>query len=294
VRQFDPKAAQEKAQAKRLAFIVPYVRDSSVSTILIGFQQVAEQADYVVIFNHVNNDVQQQEQVINKMLREGVAGIALYPVDSERISPIDRVVQSGFPIVLIDRYLKGLSTDYVMSDHFGGALRGVHFLLDQGHERVGFVTWLSPATSMEHRYLGYLQALRERGIQPDSSLVCHVEGYPTVDLTPLGDYLSSPYRPTAVFAANDQIAIALYRAATSVGLSVPEDLAIVGFDNLDISAHLDPPLTTIAQPFLKIGQTAADMLIRRVEGDHQYLRQVTIAPELVVRASCAPLIREKA
>src|SRR6185436_1882310 len=114
---------QDRAQPKRLAFVVPYVRDSSVSTILIGFQQVAEEADYVVIFNHVNNDIRQQEQVIIKLMREGVAGIALYPVDSDHISPIDQVVQSGLPVVLIDRYLKGLSTDYVTSDHFGGAIR---------------------------------------------------------------------------------------------------------------------------------------------------------------------------
>src|SRR4051812_48873278 len=294
VRLGEQPAPLEKPQARRLAFVVPYVRDSSVSTILIGFQQIAEQADYVVIFNHVNNDLRQQEQVVLKLMRDGVSGIALYPVDSDHVSPIDQVVQSGFPIVLIDRYLKGLSTDYVTSDHFGGTIRGIQYLLDQGHERVGFVTWLSPATSMEHRYLGYVQALRERGIKPDSSLICHVEGYPTVDLTPLRAFLSTSHRPTAVLAANDQIAVALYRAAASIGFSVPEDLAIVGFDNLDISEHLDPPLTTVAQPFLKIGQTAAEILIHRIEGDNQYLRQITIAPEIIVRASATPLIREKA
>jgi len=285
-------SADKAPLAKRLAFVVPYVRDSSVSTMLIGFQQVAEEADYVVIFNHVNNDLRQQQQVIHKLVREGIAGIALYPVDSDHVAPIAEVARAGFPIVLIDRYLKGLSTDYVTSDHFGGALRAVHYLIDQAHTRVGFVTWLSPATSMEHRHIGYMQALRERGITYDSSLVCHVEGYPTVDLTPLRAYLSSPDRPTAVLAANDQIAIALYRAAASVGLSVPDDLSIVGFDNLDISEHLDPPLTTIAQPFLKIGQSAAEVLIQRIEGDAQYLRQITIAPDLIVRASTAALVNE--
>lgn len=280
------------SSARRLAFVVPYVRDSSVPTILIGFQQVAEQAGYVVIFNHVNNDLTQQEQVINRLVRDDVAGIALYPVDSEHIPPIDRIAPTGFPIVLIDRYLKGLSTDYVASDHFGGALRAVHYLLDQGYTQVGFVRWLSPATSVEHRLIGYLQALRERDIPYDDSLVCYVEGYPTVDLSTLRAYLSSPNRPSAVFAANDQIAIALYRAAAAVGLSVPEDLAIVGFDNLDISEHLDPPLTTMAQPFLKIGQTAAELLIQRIQGDTQYLRQITIAPNLIVRKSTATIQRE--
>lgn len=279
------------AKTNHLAFVVPYVRDSSVSSILVGFQHVAEQSGYSVIFNHVNNDIAQQEEVIRKLVRQGVMGIALYPVDSEHTSPVAELAASGYPIVLVDRYLKGISTDYVMTDHFGGALRGVHYLLNLGHERVGFVTWLSPAISMEHRLLGYRQALRERGIQAENELICRVQGYPTVDLTPLKTYLSGSQRPTAIFAANDQIAIALYRAAAAVGLRVPEDLAVVGFDNLDISPHLDPPLTTVSQPFMKIGETAVELLLRRIRGEAGHLQQITLTPELVIRQSCLTLER---
>lgn len=276
----------DKLPSKRLAFIVPYVRDSSVPTVLIGFQQVAEQENFSVIFNHVNNDSQQQERVIRKLIGENVAGIALYPVDSENMPLIENLSRSRFPIVLIDRYLRGVSSDYVMTDHFGGAIRGTHYLLNQGHRRVGFVTWLSPAVSMEHRYLGYSQALAERGVELDDRLICRVEGYPMIDLTPLRDYLSGSDRPTAVFAANDQIAIALYRAAASVGLSIPDDLSILGFDNLDVTSHLEPPLTTLAQPFLRIGQTAAQLLLRRIAGENGYFDQITLPAELMVRNSC--------
>jgi GntR family transcriptional regulator, arabinose operon transcriptional repressor len=274
---------------KHVGFMVPYVRDSSVSTILIGFQEVAEQAGYSVIFHHVNNDLNQQTQALRKLVRDGVKGIALYPVDSDHDAPISDVLQSGLPVVLIDRYLKHFSTDFVMTDHFGGAMRGTTHLIDQGHTRIGFVTWLSPAISMEHRYLGYMQAVRERGIEPDPKWVCYVEGYPTVDISPLKKYLSQPDRPTAIFAANDQIAIALYRAANAVGLSIPQDLSIVGFDNLDISPHVDPPLTTIAQPFLQIGRTSAEILLRRIEGQVTVNQQVTISPQLLIRESTAAL-----
>jgi GntR family transcriptional regulator, arabinose operon transcriptional repressor len=277
-----------KAARNRVAFIVPYVRDSSVLTILMGFQQAAERENYSVAFHHVNNDVEQQAEVIDRLYQEGVAGIALYPVDSEVIKPLDRFVQAGFPLVLIDRYLKHLSTDFVMTDHFSGALRAVRYLLDQGHRNIGFVTWLSPAVSMEHRFLGYQQALREYGIEPNPALVCHVEGYPTIDLTSLRTYLSKAVTPSAVFAANDQIAIALYRAAASVGVIVPADLAIVGFDNLDIAEQLSPPLTTVAQQFLEIGQKAAEVLFRRIQGDDSPFYQVTISSELIVRDSCLP------
>lgn len=283
-------AAQRR---KHLAFIVPYVRDSSVSTIFMGFQQVAEKSGYSTSFSHVNNDVGQQAQAIERLLAEGAGGIAIYPVDSEVMEPFERLVRAHFPLVLIDRYLKNLSTDFVMSDHFGGSVRGVRYLADLGHRQIGFATWFSPAVSMEHRYLGYLQGLRERGIVPDPSLICHVEGYPTVDLTPLEQMLVRLDRPTAVLAANDQIAIALYRAAASVGLRVPDDLSVMGFDNLDIAQQIDPHLTTVAQPFLKIGRTAADVLLKRIEGDGTAF-QITLSPMLIARASCLPLARVRA
>jgi GntR family transcriptional regulator of arabinose operon len=275
---------------RHLAFVVPYIRDSSVSTMLVGFQQVAEQAGFSVVFNHVNNDLQQQRDVVQKLVQQGVMGIALYPVDSESLTGIDKLVNASYPIVLVDRYLKHFSTDYVISDHFGGALRGVHYLINQGHTRVGFVTWLSPAVSMDHRFLGYQQAMRERGIPVDINLVCRVEGYPTVSREPLISYLTGDKRPTAVFAANDQIAIAIYRAAATVGLRIPQDLSVVGFDDLDMSIHLDPPLTTVAQQFTVLGQQSAQVLLSRIRGEVRPLQQITISPELVIRESCASLL----
>ncbi|NJO83829.1 MAG: GntR family transcriptional regulator [Blastochloris sp.] len=290
---FRQQAAAITPRRQQIAFIVPYVRDSSVSTMFMGFQQVAEAASYTTAFSHVNNDVEQQARTIELLIEQGVSGIALYPVDSEIVGPLQHLVNTGFPVILVDRYLKHLSTDFVMSDHFGGAILGTRYLLDLGHERIGFATWLSPAVSMEHRHIGYVQALRERGIMPDPSLVCYVEGYPTIDLKPMKALLQQPGRPTAIFAANDQIAIALYRAAASIGLRVPDDLAVVGFDNLDLAEQLDPALTTIAQPFLKIGRTAAETLLKRIAGDHDS-NQITLSPQLMERESCLPLAEMRA
>ncbi len=284
-----PTEPQQRSTTQRhLAFVVPYVRDSSVSTIFMGFQQVASEAGFSTSFSHVNNDIRQQARIIETLVADGVSGIALYPVDSDITEPLDRLVADGFPLVLVDRYLKKLSTDFVMTDHFGGAARGVSQLIDDGHERIGFATWLSPAISMEHRYLGYLTALRERDIEPDNTLICHVEGYPTIDVSPLRQLLDRPDRPTAVFTANDQIAIALYRVTASLGLRVPSDLAVVSFDNLDLAEQLDPPLTTVAQPFLEVGRKAAEVLLRRINGE-TFMQQITLSPQLILRESTLPL-----
>ena len=88
------------SENRHLAFVVPYIRDSSVSTILVGFQRVAEKAGFSVFFNHVNNDPSQQYEVINKLVQQGVMGIGLYPVDSEALDGIDRLVRMQYPIVL--------------------------------------------------------------------------------------------------------------------------------------------------------------------------------------------------
>ncbi len=90
---------------RHLAFVVPYIRDSSVATISLGFQQVAEQAGFSVVFNHVNNDLQQQQDVVHKLVQQGVTGIALNPVDSESLAGFDKLVNASYPIVLVDRYL---------------------------------------------------------------------------------------------------------------------------------------------------------------------------------------------
>ena len=109
-----------------------------------------------------------------------------------------------------------------------------------------------------------------------------------VDISPLGHYLTTPDRPTAVFASNDQIAIGLYRAAASVGLSIPQDLSVVGFDNLDLSAHLEPPLMTLSQPFMQIGQRAANLLVCHVNGYRGYCAQINLPDELVIQRLLSP------
>jgi GntR family transcriptional regulator of arabinose operon len=282
---------RKRPMARTLAFIVPYVRDSSVPTMLTGFQNVAEQAGYLVSFSHVNNDPLQQDRIIEGLINKpSVAGIALYPVDSDHIGVLESLVRAEFPFVLVDRYLKAMPTDYIMTDHFGGGLRATHYLIDAGHARIGFATWRSPAVSMEHRYLGYVQALRERGIALDSSLICTVEGYPTVDLTSLREFLASPSRPSAIFAANDQIAMALYRAAAGQGLRIPDDLSVVGFDDLDVAQQLDPPLTTVAQPFAAIGARAADLLLRRIDGERGEYEQIALPTRMIARGSCCPRV----
>jgi len=270
-----------------ISFIVPYVRDSFVPTILLGVENATRASGYSVLFNHVENDPEKQSAALRKAINQGVAGIILYPVNSLEVSPIlGELVAQKYPLVLVDRYLRGLHTDYVTSDNFGGGLRATQHLLSHGYQRIAYVSWRDSSVTMEHRRLGYRQALQEAGLLPDPDREWEVEGYPEIDLEVLVARLRSSDRPEAIFAGNDQLALAIQRVARSLGLSIPRDLALVGFDNLEISAQLEVPLTTIAQPAFEMGRTAGELVICKITGQNTCIQQHILPTELIVRQSC--------
>jgi GntR family transcriptional regulator of arabinose operon len=278
-----------------ISFIVPYVRDSFVSSILLGVENAARASKYAIVFKHVENDLGEQELALRTAFQQGSAGVILYPVNSKDASPVlSELIQRDFPLVLVDRYIRGLFTDVVTSDNFGGGLVATQHLLWLGHRRIVFLNWTEMATTMEHRRAGYRQALQEVGVPWEEGLEWEVKGYPEIDLAALGEKLTTPGRPTAIFAANDQLALAVQRVARSIKLSIPEDLALVGFDNLEISAHVDIPITTVAQSSFEIGRVAGELLLSRIRSAVHTPKltnnQKRILPiQLIVRRSCGAL-----
>mgnify|MGYP001097943470 CR=1 FL=1 len=276
----------EGLPGSQIGFVVPYVRDTFVATILLGLEHGAEERGFSVVFNHVANSPQEQSAALAKFAEQNLAGIVLYPVDSVHVEPVDELVKASYPIVLVDRYLRGVTTDYVMSDHFGGALRATQHLINLGHRRIAFVSWRDPAVSMEHRLIGYQRGLAEAELPYAPGLTCEVEGYPIIKPDSFYNLFAMHPPVTAIFAANVQIALSIYKAAHTAGRHIPQDLALVGFDNLDIAAQLDTPLTTVAQPAFEIGYTAAQLLAKRINHEVQDPQQVILPTSLIIRQSC--------
>lgn len=291
VANWNERSRSQGLSGRQIGFIVPYVRDSFVPAILLGVERSAAEHELSVTFKHVENDYHRQADVIETLASQGLVGVVLYPVDSVHVEPVKRLTNAGYPIVLVDRYLSGVATDYVMSDHFGGAVRVVQHLIELGHERIGFIYWSDPAISMEHRKAGYIQALMEAHIVPDPDRVCEVAGYPTVNLDSLREFLSDQSDLTAVFAANDQIALAVYQTSRQMGIRIPHDLALVGFDNLDFTMHLDVPLTTVEQSAFEIGRRAVETLLVRIKDASSPKQQVIVPTRLVVRRSCGAYLQ---
>ncbi|MET8998199.1 LacI family DNA-binding transcriptional regulator [Amycolatopsis sp. Hca4] len=199
-------------------------------------------------------------------------------------------VVPGTPVVAVDPHTGPSHLPTIDSDNLRGAQLATEHLLDLGHRRIAFLAGRPDLQSAELRKTGYLRALTAAGITPDEDLI-RIGAYdPEISAASAHALLTGPDRPTAVFAANDISAIATVDAARELGLAVPDDLSVVGFDNVPESALCSPPLTTVDQPIREMGHRAIRMLIALINGDEVERTHVTLDTGLVVRRSTRALL----
>ncbi|NUT34603.1 MAG: LacI family DNA-binding transcriptional regulator [Hamadaea sp.] len=203
------------------------------------------------------------------------------------VTPTVLEAKEGVHVVAIDPHTGPSGMPTIDSDNFAGAQLATKHLLGLGHRRIGFIGGRPDLESARLREKGFRDAMASAGISVDPALV-RVGGYRTESAEgPARDVLSQPDRPTAVFAANDLSAIATMNAARGLGLSVPDDLSVIGFDNVPESARASPPLTTIKQPLQQMGAEALNLLVDLIAGVERDIH-VRLPTELVVRATSTP------
>jgi LacI family transcriptional regulator len=196
---------------------------------------------------------------------------------------------SGVPVVCVDPHTGTPGPPTVDSDNLTGARLAVEHLLELGHRRIGLLAGRPDLESARLREEGYRQALAAANIAVDPDLI-RVGGYEQeLSEGAARELLSRPDRPTAIFAANDRMALETLEVARGLGLRVPEDLSLVGFDNIPETVMADPPLTTINQPIQQMGQRSIELLLRLMAGEEPTSMHVTLPTDLVVRLSTAPL-----
>lgn len=280
---------------KRLGLVLNRMGAQLDLDILIGAEQAAKSRGYQISFAYTEDSLEQQARDIERLLADRVAGIIIFPVhDAVYDQSIWHLQASGVPFVLVDRYFPDLDTDYVVGDNFGGGYRATEHLILLGHIRISFVYTnvdTLRTTSVRDRWLGYKQALQAYDVPYDDALMFQRPAIQAGAQHPYDAFLLGPDRPSAIFAVHDGEALELLRAAHRCKLYVPEDLALVGFDDLSYAAHLNPPLTTVAQPRMELGLRAGNLLINRIEGYKGPPQHVELPTTLVVRISCGGRMR---
>jgi len=236
-----------------------------------------------------SDDSEEKEQAyVNAVLSNRIDGLVVAS-GSGSLKTLRLLSKRGVPFVLIDRAVEGMNADAVVGDSVGGAHTLTRYLLELGHRRIALVGGSPDILSARERRLGYEEAFGERGATPDPRLI--LEGAYTRDsgYRSAKRLLALPVgaRPTAIFAGSNFLAVGVLQALREAELKVPQDVALVCFDDIELAAAVYPFLTVMAQPAATFGSIAAQFLLERLESETPLsARKVVLPPEFIVRLSC--------
>jgi DNA-binding LacI/PurR family transcriptional regulator len=266
-----------------IGLIISDIQNLFYVSIARGIEDVASRNGYSLILCNTDEDPQRERLYLETMRAEYVAGIILASTSE---TGHDLNLFEGIPVVALDRIIKDISLDTVVTDNIGGAREAVNHLLSLGHRRIGIIRGQQQMTTSLERQMGYEQALQEFGLPIDPDLIRYAdlrrssEGHQqTVDL------LKLPNPPTAIFSTGTMFTLGTLSAIRELGLRVPQDVALVTFDEIPWGELLNPPLTTVPQPTYELGQTAAEMLMARIADPERPPTIKRLNLELVVRES---------
>lgn len=251
-------------------------------------EKLARDSGYAVLLCNTQRDSSKDDTYARFLVEQRAAGVLLASVAPRSPAP-QRFSQAEIPFVFVNRYLKDLSVPSVLSDNTGGAFKMTKYLIGLGHSRIAFVRGLPDTTTSQDRESGYRQCLTVHGLEIQEQLLAQGHYTRQGAREAAARLLQLPARPTAIFCANDYMAFGALDAASDLGFRVPEDVSIVGFDNIELSSLKAISLTTVEQPIAEMARRAMEILLDLIESDAspQEPWVEVYEPRLVVRGTSA-------
>jgi LacI family transcriptional regulator len=261
------------------------------SEILSVIGERLNKTNYSMLISYSHYDPAQERANIISMLSKRVDGILISPIDDQSEN-IELLNKNKVEYVLIDCYPYYNNIGYVFSEHGKGATLATDYLITRGHERILLMTGPPGRCMVGHFINGYTSALKKHNIKVNKNLIVHAEdlsiesGYRTFKgILTEGGEINGHLDFTAVVTISDLLAIGIYKVANELGFRIPDDYSIIGYDNIELTSVLTPPLTTIHQPRRRIGMESLSMLIHNIEHDDKIRKKLAFPPYLVKRGS---------
>ncbi len=284
-----PSGVAQSLRSKRtrsLALIVPDIQNQFWTTIARGVEDAAQSRRYSVSLCNTDENAAKQLHYLDVVISQRVDGVAIAPFDSAAQN-LSKLRKRNIPTVVIDRHIEGWDMDTVTGDSISGARALVKHLIDLGYTRIAMLSGPTNTSTAVDRVIGYRIALAEAGIPYDSSVVKFGEFRSLSGERLTHQLLSVDNKPTAIFAANNAIAMGVIDALDARGLRIPHDMALVCFDDLPNTSRLFPFLTVVVQPAYDIGANAAQLLLSRLDTTIPLPpRHVVLPTRIIVRHSC--------
>jgi LacI family transcriptional regulator len=274
-------------RSRTIAYVMLDATNPFFTDVAQGMEGVAEDRGLSLFLCNSDNRSAREATHLAHLNEQRVQGILITPINPDAQSLAD-LTRRGTPLVIVDRTRLGATFCTVSVDDVLGGRLAIEHLVDRGHRRVAFVGGPDSLGQVRERLDGARQAWREADLADSDLVVLTTTALSVAEGRAAGERLAglpARRRPTGVFCANDLVALGLLQQATSAGVRVPEDLAIVGYDDIDFAAAAAVPLTSVRQPRAELGRTAARLLLAEAEDPTHVHEQVVFEPELVARRS---------
>jgi LacI family transcriptional regulator len=269
-------------------FTMPFIRADYFAAILAGALEAAYEQEMRLVLCATLSEHDREVSLLERLM-DGATDGAIILLPEESSDELAALQAGGYPFVVADPRVplpEGIPA--VSAAHRAGAKAATEHLLSLGHRRIAHISGPRGWAAAEERIEGYQSALSAAGVLPSADLVVEGNFESPSGHSAAGRLLDLADPPTAIFASNDNMAVGTLRAARERGLSVPEDLSVVGFDDAELASIVTPALTTVRQPLAELGRTAVSLLMRMIERQRVEALRVELATRLVVRDSTRP------
>lgn len=286
-----PARSLRLKRTNSIALVLTDITNPFFTTVARGVEDVASAAGYTVTYCNTDEKESKEKKNIELLLQQQVDGILLVPASS-RTGAVETIQGHDIPVVVLDRHMPEAEVDIVRCDSKQGAYQLVSYLVELGHHDIAILTGPEGTSTADDRLAGYEQASIEAGLALNRDLVFRGSFTQSSGFDMAQKALHRNPRPTAIFAANNFIAIGAMKAIQELNFSVPDDFALVGFDDLPEALVIFPFLTVVAQPAYEMAKEATRLLLARIAGEAPVQPQEIVLPtQLVIRQSTGQPLR---
>jgi LacI family transcriptional regulator len=273
-----------------LALVAVQMHSPYVSEVVVGAVRAARMAGYEMLLYSLLDPDEQLPATVTQVIGQIAQGvIALLPYTHDYFGALRA---AGVPLITVESSVELTEFPTIATDGYNGARDAMRHLMALGHRRIGYITGNERMASAVQRRRGYENGLTERGIRLDRTLIARGDYTQPSGIEAARRLLTLRHPPTAIFSGNDVQALATMAVASEIGLRIPEDLSVVGFDDIPQASQVHPPLTTVRQPMQQMGRSAVNTLLAMLAGIEVASPVLTLPTELVVRKSTAPPRKE--
>jgi len=268
-----------------IGVLIPSLENIFFTTIVSYIENILLENGYSTIICDYRQNVSLENSKFDFLVNKSVDGIIAMPlgIDEKRVKS---VLEKGIPVIVIDRPVNNLKCDSVLVDNINASYNAVEHLIIQGHKRIGIICGPQNIYTARERLTGYLRVHKDYNLEPDQELIKYGDYEIESGFVLLNEILSSDNPPTAVYVTNYEMTLGAVMALNEKNIKIPEELSFIGFDNIQLSKVVKPQLSIVVQPMKEIGETAAELLLKRLKGDkNNFPAMIRLKTEFIPRES---------